>query len=172
MNSLWRVSALVLVMFALSACHDDSSAVHPEDYTPELISFDMIDSYDQDTARPPYGDLAINPFEYAGLFEIFWRVNSLEDYTLSLRVGNRPSITTSLVVHSEICGAGRWCDQGGNLICEYTEDFYLSCDNSNNPLDIAHLFPEVPPQQLYLFLEACDINSNYCEYDYYPVTFE
>jgi hypothetical protein len=172
MNSVWRIGTLVLLIAALSACHDDTEAVHPEEYTPELYSFDLIDSYDQDTARPPYTDLALNPSQYEGMFEIFWRVNSLEDYTMSLRISDRPLISTSLSVHSEICGAGRWCDQSGSLICEYTSDFYLSCDNSNNPLDIVDFFPQVPPQQLYLFLEVCDNNSSYCEYDYYPVIFE
>lgn len=172
MNSFWRVSILVLCVTMLSACHEGETRA---DYTPELQSFDMIDSYGQDTARPPYLDLALSPSELPsgteGVFEIFWRVNSLEDYTVSLRVNDRPSIATSLAVHSEVCGAGRWCDQSGSLICDYTDDFYLSCDNSNNPLDIASLFPDVP-QRLYLFLEVCDSDSNYCEYDYYPVTFE
>lgn len=173
MNGFWRICAWAFLALTLTACYDEREAVDPDEFTPELRSFDLIDSYNQDTARPPYGDLALNPDpdHYNGMFEIFWHVNSLEDYTVTLRVSDRPSIASSLSVHSEVCGEGRWCDQGGNLLCEYTSDFYLSCDNSNNPLDIASFFPAVP-QQLYLFLEVCDSNSSYCEYDYYPVIFE
>ncbi|ACE84952.1 hypothetical protein [Cellvibrio japonicus] len=166
-----RVFVLAIAtILGLSACHEDDG-VAPEDYVPHLYRFDIIDSYDQDTARPGYGDLALNPYLYDGLFEIFWQVNSLEDYRMTLRVNDRPSITTSLAVHSEVCGQGRWCDQGGSLICEYTSDYYLSCDNSGRLVDIVNLFSQVP-DDLYLFLEVCDRDSSYCEYDYYPVRFE
>jgi hypothetical protein len=170
---------LGVIFFAamLTACHEDtyiaSGYESPyENYIPALRSFDIIDSYQQDTAISPNAHLALSPYVDYGFFEFFWRVNSLEDYTITLSINDRPDIQSSIAVHSEVCGAGRWCDQRGNLICEYTTDFYMSCDNSDKRADIAPLFSGVFPQPLYLFLEVCDTNSYYCEYDYYPVSME
>lgn len=171
MGKLLRVLISGFMLWGLAACHDEKSSVHPEDYVPYLRSFHMIDSYNQDTAVPGYDDLALNPYLFNGLFEIFWQVDSLEDYSVTLRVNDRPSIATSIPVHTEICGERHWCDQGGNLVCEYTSEFYLACDNSGDWVDIAGLFAQVP-QQLYVFMDVCDRNSNYCEYLYYPMRFE
>lgn len=167
-----NISFIVLILWVvnLTACHE-ADWVAAEDVVPSLRSFDLIDSYDQDTSAPSYAPLALNPYEYDGLFEVFWRANSLEDYTVTFWVNDRPSFRGAIPFHSEVCGAGRWCDQGGSLVCEYTSDFYLSCDNSAHEADIASLFSQVP-QLLYVFAEVCDVDSDYCEYDYYPVTFE
>jgi hypothetical protein len=161
----------------LTACNEEAYVASDyedpyEDYVPTLRSFDIIDSYQQDTALSPNANLALSPYVDYGFFEFFWRVNSLEDYTITLSINDRPDVQSSIPVHSEVCGAGRWCDQRGNLICEYTTDFYMSCDNSDKSADIAPLFSGVFPQPLYLFLEVCDKNSDYCEYDYYPVSME
>lgn len=166
---IFTLFGMVLILFGVTACGGDRAVDHPEDYVPELRYFDIIDSYGVDTARNPRTELALSPFEYGGLFEIFWGVNSLEDYTVSLKINDRATLLNSITVHSEVCGANKWCDQAGSLVCEYTEDFYLSCDNSGRLADIAPLFPNDPPQTLYLFLEVCDNDSFYCEYDYYPV---
>ncbi|QEY19029.1 hypothetical protein D0C16_13295 [Cellvibrio sp. KY-GH-1] len=158
----------------MSGCGGESHAVddpHHDDYVPELRVFDLIDSYDTDTAKPNHPALALSPYLYDGLFDVFWQVNSLEDYTVTLRINDRPSLTNSLKIHSQVCGAGRRCDQGGNWICEYTNDFYMSCDGSGVERDIYPLVSKVP-QLVYLLLEVCDSNSGYCEYDYYPVTLE
>jgi hypothetical protein len=173
MKKILLAAMIACISLAISGCGDDSVAADPhhEDYVPELLLFDIIDSYDTDTAQPNHPPLALSPYLYDGLYEIFWEVNSLEDYTVTLRINDRPTLTNSLVIHSQVCGAGRRCDQGGSWMCEYTNDFYMSCDGSSFERDIYPLVSSVP-QQVYLFLEICDSDSGYCEYDYYPVTLE
>lgn len=175
---LFALPLIALILLGITACGGNSSAVHPEDYVPELRYFDIIDSYDVDTARDPGADLALTPFRYDGLFEIFWEVNSLEDYVVTFKINDRPSLVNSIAIHSEVCGERKWCDQAGNLMCEYTREFYMTCANSNELVDILPLFPvdenqeAITPTTLYLFLEVCDYDSFYCEYDYYPVLME
>lgn len=170
---------LMLLLLGVTACGGDKVASsHPEDFVPELHYFDIIDSYGVDTARTPHAELTLSPFEYNGLFEVFWQVNSLEDYTVSLKINDRPSLLDSITIHSEVCGEGRWCDQAGSFVCEYTGTFLMSCENSKKMADIWSLFPmdindePITPEILYLFLEICDYDSFYCEYDYYPVLME
>nr|WP_324258606.1 hypothetical protein [Cellvibrio fontiphilus] len=165
--------ALVSSILLLVGCGGSGSAVSDpgEDYRPELRAFDIIDSYDTDTAKPNHPPLALSPYFYDGLFEVFWSVNSLEDYTVSLRINDRASIANSILISSQVCGAGFACDQGGGWICEYTNDFFMSCDTSSREVDIYPLIDQLP-QRVFLLLEVCDRNSGYCEYDYYPVTLE
>ncbi|HSC69339.1 MAG TPA: hypothetical protein VLC79_16725 [Cellvibrio sp.] len=173
MLTKFTAAILLFITWGLSGCGGSSVAAddHHEEYVPELLAFDIIDSYDTDTAAPNYPPLAFSPYLYEGLYEIFWDVNSLEDYTVSLRINDRATLAGSLVVHSQVCGAGRRCDQSGNWICEYTSDFYMSCDGSAHAVDIYPLVDRMP-QKVYMFIEICDSNSAYCEFDYYPVTLE
>ncbi len=172
MSTIRSVLALVCLAGLLVACGGSGSAAHPPSHVlPELRIFDIIDSYGTDTAQPQHPPLALSPYLYDGLYEIFWEVNSVKDYTVSLRINDRASIADSILIHSQVCGAGRRCDQVGNWICEYTQDFFMSCDDAARAVDIYSLIRQVP-QRVYLFLEICDRYSGYCEYDYYPVTLE
>lgn len=165
------ILSISLVLFGCGGGSSPADDHHHEEYIPELHAFDIIDSYDVDTAAPNHPPLKLSPYLYDGLYEIFWDVNSLEDYTVSLRINDRPTLDNSLVIHSQVCGAGRRCDQSGNWVCEYTSDFYMSCDGSASAVDIYPLIGQVP-QKVYMLIEVCDTNSNYCEFDYYPVTLE
>lgn len=167
-------SLLLICIIFMVGCGGGSKTVHvvppPVNYTPELRSFDMLDSYDVDTRVDDHTPLALSPYYYGGLFEVYWSANSLEDYVLELRINDRTSPNDSYLVHSERCGAGLWCDQAGTLICEYTSDFAMACEGEEL-IDVSELFPNVP-EELYLILQVCDIDSAYCEYDYYPVWME
>lgn len=161
-----------LVLFfclLLSACGGEM-AERDFNPTPTLLAFDIVDSYGVDTGYS-VKPLALDPYINNGLFDIFWKANSLYDYRLNVRINSTPDVSSSLLVYSDICGAGRACDQGGNVICEYTSDFYLSCNNARHPTDIAGLMKRVP-QNLYLMLEICDLDSPYCSYKYYPVSLQ
>lgn len=162
-------SLLLSLALVLGACGGDTH-VAPVNYTPELYSYDLLDSYDTDTAYSN-APLAINPYLYHGLFEIYWAANSLEDYRVKFLVNDRADLDQAVLIHSERCGAGLWCDQGGSLVCEYGADLTMSCDTGPDTNDISYLFDHIP-EQLYLILAVCDIDSPYCEYDYYSVTME
>lgn len=164
---------LILVLgLAVAGCGGGSSGVsaHSYNYTPALRSFHILDSYDTDTYYSS-APLALNPYLYHGLFEVYWTANSLEDYRVRLWVNDRPTLTGSVLVHTERCGAGLWCDQAGSLICAYNSDLTMSCDTGPDVVDISYLFSSIP-DDLYLILGVCDIDSSYCEYADYPVTME
>lgn len=156
---------IALLCVFLSACGGEveTRAYNP---APSLVGFDIVDSYGVDTALSREY-LVIDPYINNGLFDVFWRVNSLDDYRINIRVSSTPSVNNSILIYSEVCGAGRVCDQGGGVICEYTTDFYLSCNNARHATDIVSL-----PQDLYMILEVCDLDSPYCGYKYYPVYME
>lgn len=163
---------VALACLAIVGCGGGSSSAREPvyNYTPALYSYDIIDSYGTNT-KYSSAPLTLDPYELYGLFEIEWTVDSLEDYRVKISLNDRPSLTDSVLVHTERCGAGLWCVQGGNLICEYGADLTMSCNNGLDYVDISYLFYDIP-QEMYLFLEVCDIDSPYCEYDYYPVTME
>jgi hypothetical protein len=164
--------ALLVITFMLAGCDEDTTVVvapvQVVNYTPELRYFDMVDSYGVDTAKPGNTPLTLDPYLYNGLFDVSWSVNSLEDYRVNIRINDGTGVSNSVLVYSEICGLNRACDQSGAVICEYTSDQYLSCNNSNRPTDIRLLFRSIP-QDLYFMLEVCDLDSSYCDYLYYPV---
>jgi hypothetical protein len=161
---------VILSALLLTACHEERVA-YEDEYLPELKRFDMIDSYDVDTAVST-APLALSPYEYEGLFEVFWKVDSLEDYRVSLKINDRNSIYDSIMIGTTVCGEGLICDQAGSWVCEYTEDLYMNCDTSTRNVDISGLFGPTLPQRLYLLLEVCDANSDYCTVRSYPVSME
>lgn len=172
MKSLVATGLLALV---LTACGGSGGGVvhvvdRPVNYTPELRSFDLLDSYDVDTRYDDHTPLALNPYAYEGLFDIFWRANSLEDFRLQVLVSDEPHPDDALLIYSERCGAGRQCDQGGSLICEYTPHFTMGCGLGPD-VDISLLVRQVP-QEVYLLLQVCDIDSTYCEFSHFPVWME
>ncbi|RYY04680.1 MAG: hypothetical protein EOO53_02425 [Gammaproteobacteria bacterium] len=160
---------VLLVCFLLTACGGEE-ADHSFNPAPSLVRFDVVDSYGVDTATSNQ-PLTIDPYIYNGLFDVFWRVNSLEDYRVNIRINSTANVNNSILVYSDVCGIGLACDQGGNSICEYTSDFYLSCSNARHPTDIAELIKRVP-QDLYLILEVCDLDSPYCGYLYHRVSMQ
>ena len=165
MNNNYLIAMFCVLL--LSACGGDVET-HSYNPAPSLVGFDVVDSYGVDTAYSNK-QLNLDPYINNGLFDIFWRVNSLDDYRVNVRISSAPDVNNSILIYSEVCGIGRACDQGGNSICEYTADFYLSCNNARSPTDIASLMKRVP-QTLYLVLEVCDLDSPYCGYMYYPVS--
>lgn len=159
---------LVISSLLLTACGGGREAEVV--YVPDIHRFDVVDSYGVDTAKSN-ATLAINPYLDNGLFDIFWEVNSLEDYKVNILVNDIRSANRSFLVYSEVCGAGLACDQDGGVICQYTSDFTLSCNNSSRVADIGDLFLQVP-QPLYLVLEVCDIHAYSCDYAYRRVVME
>lgn len=167
-----KIIAILSMGLLLTACGGGGSHSEPPPFNPKptLLHFDIVDSYGVDTATSSE-PLTINPYLYNGLFDIFWDVNSIEDYRINVRINDQPTVANSFLIYSEICGAGAACDQEGNVICEYTTDLTLSCNNASNPTDISALFNAIP-QELYMVFEICDLDSAYCAFNFYPVLME
>ncbi|WP_347332084.1 hypothetical protein [Marinimicrobium locisalis] len=171
--------ALLAAMVALAGCderqvhadHGSDHEHHGDDFVPYLKAYHLIDSYGVDTAVDYETALTLDPYHDAGIFEIDWQVNSLEDYQVSFRMNDRPSLSGSIPVYTEICGAGLPCDQDAIRICQYYSDLTMACGLDEYITDISPLIEELP-QKAYAVLEVCDTDSSYCEYDYYPVWLE
>jgi hypothetical protein len=178
MKTLLGLCLCAFISLGVTGCGGSEAYIAPDDYAPpenyvpSLRSFRIVDSFFVDSSQSNHPSLVLDPYVDEGIFEVFWRANSLEDYEVRLSINDSPNFNGSILVHSEICGLGRSCDQGGNLVCEYTTDFYMSCGFGPREYDIAALFSGRFPQPLYLLLEVCDINSKYCEFDYHPVLME
>ncbi|MET0356650.1 MAG: hypothetical protein ABW044_07705 [Cellvibrio sp.] len=158
---------LIVLSILLAGCGGSSSESRPieTDPVPILVSFDMVDSFEVDTATSNRALEVASDIDN-GIFDIRWRVNSLEDYQVNVSVNSVADPHKSILVYSEVCGLGLACDQGGNLICQYTADNNLSC--GRGPIvSISRL-----PLDLYLIFEVCDLDSSYCRYRYYPVYME
>jgi len=157
---------LIVTCFLLTACGGSGGhavEAYPVNPVPSIVSFDITDSYGVDTATSTWA-LEVDPYIDNGLFDLRWRVNSLEDYEVNIRVNSRADTYNSILIYSDVCGAGLSCDQRGNLICEYTADYYLSCGRG-----LASSIKSLP-QDLYVILEICDLDSLYCTIAKYPVS--
>lgn len=168
-----KLSAILILLplLLVTGCGGGSSSrvvePVPENYVPELLLFDLVDSYGDESADYGY------EYEYEiadeSVFDVFWEANSLEDYTVNLYLNDASDPRGGILIHSQICGAGRRCDQGGGWICDYFDDS-MSCDDSGVAKNVAPLTRRTP--HLYLVLSICDLDSPYCEYDHFDVFVE
>ena len=171
---------LLGMVIVMTGCRSGSHGHYYNDipstnYVPYLEEFNMVDSYGEDTYDYLYPAPAISPYVDNGLFEVYWFVDSVEDYIVEYRINTSPSVEDSRLINSDICGAGLACDQDGLQFCQYFDDFTITCDSNDNNdfylIDISDMIFTVP-QTLYLILQVCDIDSYVCEYDYLPVLME
>lgn len=174
MTTLLAIATLVLVGCDESRVyvkHESEHRYDGDDFVPYLKAYHLIDSYGVDTAVDFETPLTLDPYHDAGIFEIDWRVDSLEDYEVTFLVNDRPSVADAIPVYSEVCGEGLACDQEAIRICQYYSDLTMACGLDEYVTDISPIIDELP-EQAYAVLEVCDTDSNYCEYDYYPVWLE
>ena len=161
-NNFLMIMVACLVLTACGGSSGRAVEVRPVNYEPSIVSFDMTDSYGVDTATSNWA-LEIDPYIDDGLFDLRWRVNSLEDYEANILVNSRPTSQGSILIYSDVCGAGLSCDQADDLICQYTEDSTLSC--GRGPV----VSIKSMPVDLYLIFQVCDLNPYYCYERSYPV---
>jgi hypothetical protein len=154
-----KTIAVTILALCLTACGGERVIV-PVDPTPNLLRFDIVDSFGVDTALSTRA-LEIDPRIDSGQFDLFWKVNSLEDYNIYVHLNNYPDTRGAQLIYAETCGAGLACDQAGGVTCKYTNDPFLSCNYARAPKDIFSWFLS-RPQKLYLVFEVCDIDSSYC----------
>lgn len=173
--SLVRIVALLAALLVLSGC--DEHYVHSHHTTvvtdprPLLDRFHMVDSYETDTGLGRYYDLSLNPYIWDGLFEVYWYASYARDYYAEVWINDRPSLRGARFIDDFYCGDGLNCDSYGSTLCQYTEDFFLSCSVANAGVDIGDLVYTLP-QAMYLMVQVCDTGSTYCEYQHREVWLE
>lgn len=183
MTRLTQLITAATATLALAACgydsvevHTDASDVvvehHYDPLPPSLDAFFIVDSYGISPEFDPDIALAVNPYLDDGWFELEWIVDSWDDYWVEFYVNDRPDWDGAVYAGSQFCGLGQSCDEDGLQFCRYDTQFGLYCDTGEElTADLGPLV-YVIPQTLYVFLQVCDTEFIYCEYDYYPVLFE
>jgi hypothetical protein len=166
----------LMVTLGLAACDGTEAPRHYYYSGPELQGFHMYDSFDVDSELEPFTQLALDPYEYDGWFDLFWYVDSYWDYTVVVGVNDRPSMNGATVVAANFCGEDLPCDALGTYQCRYTDEFYIGCGFSEiearaNLTSISHLLnpSRELPQRVYFVLEVCDTDGAGCEYQPLPV---
>lgn len=158
---------LLMFVLGLTACEGGEER-HVHYYSgPELYGFNMIDSYDVDTEIDHTTPLALHPYEYEGLFDLSWNVESRRDYFVEVSINDRPVWNDSFVVGSDLCGVGLACASLGAFVCRYTSDFYMGCGQSVDEADFSlisvyELIDDLP-QRVFLNLRVCDTAGAGCE---------
>ena len=155
---------LIFAMLILSGCrsggyHEVRATPPPQrDSKPYLEEFHIIDSFGNDTYDFAVPSPVIDPYVDDGLFEVYWFVDSLEDYIVEYRINNAPFVEDSRIINSDICGIGLTCDQDGLQYCQYYPDFSITCEtndsNQTYVVDVSDMI-ETVPQTLYLILQVC-----------------
>lgn len=170
-----KMTGLIFLASFLAACGEEES-YYVDDAIPELISFNMVDSYRTNSDIEPDVELRVSPYIDDGEFELFWEVNPDIRYRAELFINDRPNLANAISLTTSWCGPGRDCRNFSYQYCEYQSDLRLQCaaPEQNSPVrdvDISPLFDDIP-EALYMMLEVCDRDIFYCEYQSLPVVFE
>ena len=168
----------ILIVLSLSACRagagGDKHSSYPHDI-PEIISFDIVDSYLTNSDFEP-GPYAVSPYIDDGLFELFWHVESFHPYRVELYLNDRSYPDFGVLMSSAWCGFGESCGNESYQYCRYRDNLSMICElpesfSTYADRDISSLFTEIP-EDLYFVLEVCDIDLFYCEYQSLAVSLE
>ncbi|MCW8195145.1 hypothetical protein F6455_10140 [Proteobacteria bacterium 005FR1] len=169
-TKLWLGAMVVL----LSGCGGGGSGSgsgsdhhhEPVHYPPELDAFHVVDSYGVSSEDSPHSQLVLNPYVDGGQFEIYWYATNMDDYTIELRINDRPDFAGSRLISSDYCGPGLDCDRDGIQFCEYFADFSMSCAPPSATSTRVYFDDMVYalPEQLFLILDLCDTRSDSCEF--------
>ncbi|MEX1034254.1 MAG: hypothetical protein WDZ30_12895 [Cellvibrionaceae bacterium] len=172
---------IIIVGFTLAGCRSESdsggSSSHDPHYYPRLDAFHLVDSYGNSTEDDIDPFLVLDPFIDSGLFEFYWYADNLHDYTIEFRINDAPRLGGSRLISSDYCGIDLACDLDGIQFCQYYADFSMSCDppDTANPNQYITYFDdliETVPQTMYLILDLCDTESDYCEYQTLEVSLQ
>lgn len=150
---------------------------HLEQYYPiELSAFRVTDTFgiQSDDDHTP---LTLAPYIDEGRFSIHWNVKAPYQYTLDFRISTTRDIEDSINITQSYCGINEPCDLSGFQHCRISPDYVIRCadagslEQPHNPIDISSMI-RFHAQTLYLFIEACDTESPWCEFSRLPVTIE
>ena len=138
-----------------------------DDYVgaPTLWSFGMIDSFGTNS---DFEDthLALSPYVNDGQFEVFWDVESRDDYFVELRINDQPNTNGSRLITSESCGPFNYCDDHQYQFCDYDSDYSIQCETPNGNIQTEWFDDYIyeQDQDLFMILQVCDSSFFYCEY--------
>lgn len=161
--------------------HQEPANTHSgTSYLPWLNSFNVVDSYGNSTENSGSYVPEFDPYIDDGFFEVYWDVDAVRDYIVEYRINDIPDVLGSRLIDAELCGWGLACDETGYQFCQYNPDFTVSCDvvtpaytDVNSiayPLDFSDMVYDLP-ETLYLVIQICDTQSNYCEFEATPALF-
>lgn len=177
MNNLPLLVVLAGVLLLAGCRIEGSSSDSRPHYYPSLEAFHLVDSYGNSTEddRDPF--LVIDPYIDNGEFEIYWYADNLHDYTVEFRISDAPRLRGSRLISNDYCGIDLDCDLDGIQFCRYYTDFSMSCDppGTQHPNQHITYFDDLivtVPQTMYLILDICDTESDYCEYQTREVLLE
>lgn len=181
---------LLITTLILSACRGGLSGsveagvtttITIEPSTPELLAFNIVDSYGVNTEYNGNIPLSVSPFVDSGFFEIFWDVDNFdfgfqEDYQVNFYINDAPTVRNSILISANYCGPFDRCNDFGYQQCFYNDNLSVTCELPNSgaidaTVDISDLFISIP-EPLYFVLEICDDLGIYCETDAWPVLME
>ncbi|MFT5084881.1 MAG: hypothetical protein ACI9Y1_002937 [Lentisphaeria bacterium] len=194
MNTLSKrigIFSLIIIAFTLTACgaevhsslhieddyYEDDNYVteyHPISEPPHLFQFHIIDTYGTNTEFDEFIFTALSPYINAGEFEVYWEMESDEDYWVELRINDYPTTDGSLLISSDYCGPYYFCHDQQYQFCEYTPGLSINCETPSEEFHSAYIggLLYTLPQDLYLILQICDSNFYYCEYETRRVSLE
>lgn len=177
-----KLSCLLFFATFLAAC-DDHSHHEPVIERPTIYSWEVVDSYGHSNvgySHNGHGDysrsLLVDHTIDRGYFELFWDVESYDDYSATIYINDYPGLVGAYQLDSTYCGHGLSCDEEGFAYCEYYSGSRdeISCSASNHAkpfIDVTNLFT-YHPSELYLILEACNSHSGYCTSETQKVAFD
>lgn len=188
MNNLLRGGLILSLFLWLAACRSEHTVYgesydhsYETEYTyveevttgfvfePELEAFTITDSFGLNSEVSPSLAMAIDPYVDNGWFEIAWLAHSWDDYWVEYYISDNPSLDNASYIGSQLCGLGFACEDDGLQFCRYTSDYGLRCDTGEEHTAYIDHLVHVIPQTLYFILQVCDLNFEYCEYQFEPV---
>lgn len=173
--SLWKTVSFVFIIGLLVSCSGEDAHYY-DDLPPELVSFNVVDSYRTNSEVEPRAELRLSPFLDNGEFELLWEVQPNVRYRAELLINDRPSLQGAISISTSWCGPGQDCGNFSYQYCDYKSDLRLECAAPEaisfaREVDIAPLFGEIP-DTLHLILEVCDDELFYCEIRSRAIVFE
>ena len=171
MNSLFKITFISLTALLLVNCGELTSSDDPE-----LNRFEIIDTSGSDSATAPQSDISVSTSENDGEFELYWDIDTDDDYSVEIRINDDDETAGSLLVFSDFCDPDDSCHDNQELDCEYQSDLEIVCEDSSGDetttdLDII-VDEDDLPEDLFFILETCDPFGFDCEDQTIRVTFE
>ena len=170
MNNPLYLFAIVLSAL-LYACGGISSSDDPE-----LNRFEIIDTDGSDSATADESEISLSASENDGEFELYWDINTDDDYNYEVRINDDNELSGSLLLFSDLCDPDNSCHNNQNLECEYQSDLEIVCEDSSGDertTDFSSLIDEDDlPENLFFIIEACDPFGFDCEDQAIEVEFQ